>query len=487
LPYLLFLLIFKSMMKTIKGLLFLFFALVSNFLAANELPKSSPPSMRALDSLVLWYKPFLAESRLNSKQSQGLIKPEIIVYYYSKINSDIEFEFNKEVLKYINLLTVEQKNNFEVSLALQQKYLPAIEKEISLMGLPDELKYLPVVLSGFHNYANYKEGAGIWKLNYYVGKKYNLAINEFIDERKSIEKSTHAALSYLKDLYSYYNNWELTIAAFVSSSAQVNKAIIQSKGQKNYYEILNFLDESSKAVIPSFFAAVYSSKYYDIHNLLIPEIEIDIAKEKILVKESIPIKEVSQWLKLSKQEIILINPTLRGNTIPSNDAYDFFLPSEFASKFNSIEDSLIANIKKKKEAEKAAVAKASAPAIPAGSSEVIHYVKSGEFLGSIAEKYHVSVSSIKYWNNLYSDRINIGQKLYIYSKGTVAKKPVTTAPKPVTQSTSHYNLTDYTVKEGDTLWGIAKDNPGNSIEIIQKVNNISTDIKPGQKIKIVKP
>ena len=45
---------------------------------------------------------------------------------------------------------------------------------------------------------------------------------------------------------------------------------------------------------------------------------------------------------------------------------------------------------------------------------IVHKVKSGEYLGLIAGKYHVKVSQIKKWNNLRSDRLQIGQKLRIY-------------------------------------------------------------------------
>ncbi len=49
-------------------------------------------------------------------------------------------------------------------------------------------------------------------------------------------------------------------------------------------------------------------------------------------------------------------------------------------------------------------------------------VKKGDYLGKIARKFKTSVSNLKRWNNLRSDRIDINQKLKI-NKGGTAYKP----------------------------------------------------------------
>ena len=63
----------------------------------------------------------------------------------------------------------------------------------------------------------------------------------------------------------------------------------------------------------------------------------------------------------------------------------------------------------------------------------VYRVRSGDVLGSIANRYSCRVSQLKDWNNLHSDRLRIGQKLYIYSKSSSAvqskKKTQVTAKK----------------------------------------------------------
>lgn len=121
------------------------------------------------------------------------------------------------------------------------------------------------------------------------------------------------------------------------------------------------------------------------------------------------------------------------------------------------------------------------------SGHLIRYtVKSGDNLGSIAEKYKVGVTKIKSWNGLASDRIRIGQVLKIYtSHAPSGKSPAQNpAPAPRSQNTNAGKNSGrtYIVKSGDTLWDIAQKN-NCSVEEIKSLNKLqSAGIKPGMKI-----
>ena len=105
---------------------------------------------------------------------------------------------------------------------------------------------------------------------------------------------------------------------------------------------------------------------------------------------------------------------------------------------------------------------------------------------SIASKHRTTVANIKRWNNLKSNTIRVGQRLYIYGSaakpaaGTSASSPAS-APKPAAQSAA---ASTYVVKKGDTLGAISK-KTGVPLNTIYRLNglNAKSKIYPGMKIR----
>jgi membrane-bound lytic murein transglycosylase D len=108
-------------------------------------------------------------------------------------------------------------------------------------------------------------------------------------------------------------------------------------------------------------------------------------------------------------------------------------------------------------------------------SKSLHTVRRGENLGLIAKKYKCTITDLKEWNNLKKSTIYPGQKLYVY-------KPESKSKNTVKEGKYIYHI----VKKGDTLWDIAKEYDGVTVEQIKRLNHIrnSHRLKPGQKIKI---
>jgi membrane-bound lytic murein transglycosylase D len=144
-----------------------------------------------------------------------------------------------------------------------------------------------------------------------------------------------------------------------------------------------------------------------------------------------------------------------------------------------------------------------------GKTKLYYTVQDGDNLGYISEWYNVGLSDLRYWNNIYKNTIRVGQKLAIYvdpkkseyyskigamtfaDKQALAGKPVTT--NSVTASVGPPVETEgefitYTVKNGDTIWDIAKAFDNVSTTEVLALNNITdaSKIKPGQKLKIRK-
>jgi len=127
------------------------------------------------------------------------------------------------------------------------------------------------------------------------------------------------------------------------------------------------------------------------------------------------------------------------------------------------------------------------------SGGTTYTVKSGDALSTIAEKYKVTVTQLKNWNNLSGNNIRVGQKLIVSQQAAPAPEKTGTAkpaPEPNNSTVKANNpsigYTEYIVKDGESLYLIAKKFPGVSAQNIMDFNGIGSNIKPGMKIRIPK-
>ena len=107
-------------------------------------------------------------------------------------------------------------------------------------------------------------------------------------------------------------------------------------------------------------------------------------------------------------------------------------------------------------------------------SKKYHYVKKGEILKNISEKYSISVEKLKLFNNLNSDKVFIGQKIYLIPKPQKKSEFVTVRPIPKCK----YHL----VKPRESIYRISKMYDLGILDIVE-FNDLNTlSLNAGQKI-----
>ncbi|MCP5053104.1 MAG: LysM peptidoglycan-binding domain-containing protein, partial [bacterium] len=115
-----------------------------------------------------------------------------------------------------------------------------------------------------------------------------------------------------------------------------------------------------------------------------------------------------------------------------------------------------------------------------GPGIVLHKVRRGDTLYTIARNYRVSLKNLKNWNRLRRNRIYPGQKLKIYTAG---KGPVKTAKRASSRTGSHKLV--YTVNYTDSLARIALFFNGVSVRDIMRWNKLRRSrIYPRQKLTL---
>ncbi|WP_162903264.1 lytic transglycosylase domain-containing protein [Taibaiella koreensis] len=114
-------------------------------------------------------------------------------------------------------------------------WFPVFERYLARHGLPMDLKYIPVVESGFANATSHAGAAGYWQLMPETARGLGLKVDDIVDERNDIAKSTDAACRLLKSYYTSIGVWALTLAGYNFGIGNISKAIKQQGS--NYFSM----------------------------------------------------------------------------------------------------------------------------------------------------------------------------------------------------------------------------------------------------------
>ncbi len=123
---------------------------------------------------------------------------------------------------------------------------PIIEPILQKYGVPDDFKYLAVIESGLVNATSPAGAKGVWQFMPDTAKEQGMEVNEYVDERYNLEKSTEAACKYLLAAREKFGSWTLAAASYNGGMTGVGKRIAEQK-VSNYYD-LGLTDETSRYV-----------------------------------------------------------------------------------------------------------------------------------------------------------------------------------------------------------------------------------------------
>ncbi len=387
-----------------------------------------------LDSLVgLWY----VENALGANADSGWTEEPDSIYpqftdsvYIDRLERlpvQVHMTYNKWVRNYIYAYTGKRRELVEVVLGLSAYYFPIFDEIFDYHGIPLELKYCSVIESALNPRAVSRARAtGIWQFMYGTGRMYGLTINSLVDERRDPVKSTHAAARFMKDLYRIYGDWTLVIAAYNCGPGNVNKAIRRSGGKRDFWDIYYYLPRETRGHVPAFIAAAYTMNYYQEHLLIPKPVELPIPADTIMVTDNLHLEQVSKVLDIPVKMLRDMNPQYKHDIIPGKEKpYALKIPLQYSMQFIALEDSIFSYQDslyfghKKAGRDPSHYAAGQLPKAPSPNMEKVTYtVRSGDNLGYIASWFHVRVSDLKYWNNIYGSTIRSGQKLTSMCPGT---------------------------------------------------------------------
>ncbi len=343
------------------------------------------------------------------------------------------------------------------------RYRPQIVRALKKAGLPEELSWLPLIESGFKIKALSRARAlGLWQFIPSTGYKFGLKRDRFIDERMNVEKSTEAAISYLKELHHIFGDWSTVLAAYNWGEGRVLRAIRKQKinYMDNFWELYEKLPYETARYVPRFLAALHIIKDPGKYNIDLGEPDSPLKYDSVPMKKQTHLKFISKMSGIGLRQLVDLNPDLKNRVTPDK-MYYLKVPEGRGSI-------VAANIDK----------------FPRWFMPVTRYkrhiVKRGESLSVIAKRYHTTVTGIMRLNGIRrSNFIKAGQKIKIpVGRGRSRKRAVYSGKLASDGS--------YRVIEGDSLWLIAK-RFNTSTKILKELNGLqSSTLRIGQILKVVK-
>ncbi len=288
--------------------------------------------------------------------------------------------------KFIAIYTRQRPASVEAALARSGRYRDMIAAELKKKGLPPELLYLVMVESEYRpDVVSPSGAAGLWQFMPGTARKYGLEVSYWVDERYDPVKSTRAAARYLSDLYRWFGDWELALAAYNRGEGGIGRDL-------QYSRSLDFdglsgrkaLPAETDHYVPKFMACVLIGRdpaKYGLH----PKYEAPEPYDEAILPRDLDLGVAAKCAGTTAAELHRLNPELRAWCTPKDrPGFALRLPPGTKAAFET--------------------ALAKVTDWNPGPTMVRYKVRRGDSLGKIAKLYHTTVKGILANNKIRSAR-----------------------------------------------------------------------------------
>lgn len=231
---------------------------------------------------------------------------------------DIPVTYNPRVSHWIRYFQTAGRTSFRRYLERSARYLPLISDELTRAGLPQDLVYVAMVESGFRPDAvSHASAMGLWQFIAPTGRRYGLAVDWWIDERRDVHKSTRAAIAYMADLYEQFNSWYLVAASYNMGETRVRK-LIARHNTNDFWALADqgVLPRETTDYVPKIIAAMLISKAPALYGFRDLEYQMPLSYETTRVPGGTDLVNLASYLGISEKYLQELNPELIKGFIP---------------------------------------------------------------------------------------------------------------------------------------------------------------------------
>lgn len=205
------------------------------------------------------------------------------------------------------------------------RWLPFIALILKKNGVPDDFKYIPMIESNLTNSISPKSATGFWQFMDGAARQYGLEINDEIDERYNMEKSTEAACKYFKEAYKTFGNWTLAAASYNIGIDGLENQLEKQKVSSYYGLSLN--EETSRYIFRILAAKeIISNPQNYGYQLRKKDLYLPVSTQKIQIDSSISdLADFAIKNNVSYKILKYFNPWLRKNSLTCKDKKNYFV------------------------------------------------------------------------------------------------------------------------------------------------------------------
>ena len=159
--------------------------------------------------------------------------PNSMIFFGERINledEDIRERLDREI---VTNAYFQSSTTFALKRA--NRYFPEIERILEEENVPEDFKFLAVIESNLSEVTSPAGANGFWQFMPATAKEFGLIINDEVDERMNLSKSTHAACDFIKNSHKIFGDW-------VNACASYNRGIGGVQSDMKWQKTDHFFD-----------------------------------------------------------------------------------------------------------------------------------------------------------------------------------------------------------------------------------------------------
>ncbi|WP_243439961.1 LysM peptidoglycan-binding domain-containing protein [Fundidesulfovibrio soli] len=356
--------------------------------------------------------------------------------------TDIPFNLDvretEDVQMFLTYFTQERRETMHRWLERAAPHLPYIRAVLATYKLPPDIIALPFIESGYNTMAYSPAGAGgMWQFMPATGRRFNLTVDWWVDERRNPYLATVAAAKYLTELNNMFNDWNLALAAYNCGEGKMSRVISQS-GQNDFFDIAknpNLLKQETRHYVPKFLAVLKIFKNLEALGFTPVKWDAGQVLEEVALPGGTDLAALSEACGMNWEEFHKYNPGFRRQVSPPDRESPGYVPVEK----KQLALNYLAN-----------------PSCVANRGIRSYPVTAADTWWNVSKRTGVPVAALRQMNPSCGDALTPDQTVYVPLDGSAQDSAMADLDEKPGKGSESQKAVVYRYKRGDSLASVAR-------------------------------